>query len=226
MWQPLHTERLSHEGICLSPLLERAFIAQRKKQVLCIPWPQRCFSIWGTLDATCTESAPCDPFHILLQWKPSALSPSFAPILSLPLYHSIPMGRCVCSSDIMFYNCNCSPANLIILLKQSNLNISCPCAPDHPFVHSVSCLTDVRILDRLVPSFSEMLSYTSNSLSPARTGRALVSGIVQLVNLSRLGQLGDYDADDDSKDQLNCFCCPFPPTSTLMSLQPPWPTTF
>lgn len=45
-------------------------------------------------------------------------------------------------SDILHYNCNCSLANLIILLKQSNLNISCQCAPvrlSSPSIALVPC---------------------------------------------------------------------------------------
>lgn len=43
--------------------------------------------------------------------------------------------------DMLHYNCNCSLANLIILLKLSNLNISCPYAPIHASVPGV-CLSN------------------------------------------------------------------------------------
>lgn len=73
-------------------------------------------------------------------------------------------------SDILHYNCNCSLANLIILLKQSNLNISCPCAPVRSSSPSIALVPCQIVL----PEYSPATTVQDNSVST--TGAISQSG--------------------------------------------------
>lgn len=106
-----------------------------------------------------------------IQRRLSSCDPSHVASMDRYLLFVVPyLFLCMSGSDILHYNCNCSLANLIILLKQSNLNISCPCAPVRSSSPSIALVPCQIVL----PEYSPATTVQDNSVST--TGAISQSG--------------------------------------------------